>query len=176
MIPIRCLRMRSKLSRMRYKYRVRKGPVLPTADQVVRNTMRRTSHSVIGVCLVSQGNHQTGHIRESHIPQQRYRCVNWTIFFLNRRGDTDILTALNFLHCPSGASLVQCWDKGPADHVVQAATTFMDFLGLEKICLRTDGEPASGAPAQAIKMPRNNETQLETTPQLGAVGTQQSKC
>ena len=59
--------------------RVRKGPMLQTADQVMKNTMRRTSHSVIGVCLVSQGNHQTGHIRESHILQQRYRCVNWTI-------------------------------------------------------------------------------------------------
>ena len=28
---------------------------------------------------------------------------------------------------------------------MQAVTTFMDFLGLKKICLRTDGEPASGA-------------------------------
>ena len=68
---------------------------------------------------------------------------------LNRR-DTDIL-----LQCPSGASFVQCCDKGPATHVVHAVTTFMD-LGLKKICLR-DEEPASGALAQAIKSARNGE-------------------
>ena len=55
-------------------------------------------------------------------------------FFLNRCGDTDILTVQNFLHCPSGASLAQCRDKGPANHVVQAVTTFMDFLELKKMC------------------------------------------
>ena len=95
-------------------------------------------------------------------------------FFLNRRGDADILTVLNFLHCPSSASHVQCCDTDPANHVVQAVTTFMDFLGLTKICLRTDGEAASGAPAQTIKIARIAETQLETTPRyssssLGAV-------
>ena len=84
-----------------------------------------------------------------------------------------MLTVRTFLHCPFGASLVQCCDKEP-NHVAQAVTTFMDFLGLEKICLRTDGEPASGAPAQAIKIARLDETQLETTPRyssssLGAV-------
>ena len=67
-----------------------------------------------------------------------------------------------------------CCDTGPANHVVQAVMTFMDFLGLKKICLRTDGEPASGALAQATKIARNEETQLETTPRcssssLGAV-------
>ena len=80
------------------------------------------------------------------------------------RGDTDIFTVLNFLHCPSGASLVQWCDKGPANHVVQAVTTFMDFLGLKKICLRTDVSPASGAPAQAIKdcsKRQNDATLLE---------------
>ena len=50
----------------------------------------------------------------------------------------------------------------------------MDFLGLKKICLRTHGEPASGALAPAIKIARNDGTQLETTPRyssssLGAV-------
>ena len=50
----------------------------------------------------------------------------------------------------------------------------MDFLGLQKVCLRTDGEPASVALAQAIKAARTEETQLETTPRyssssLGAV-------
>ena len=70
----------------------------------------------------------------------------------------DILTVLNFLHCPSGASFVQCSDKGPATHVVQAVTTFMDFLGLKMICLRTDGEPAWGALAQAIKSARRRSS------------------
>ena len=32
------------------------------------------------------------------------------------------------MHCPSGASFVQCCDKGPATHVVWAATKFMDFF------------------------------------------------
>ena len=41
----------------------------------------------------------------------------------------------------SGASLVQCCDKGPANHIVQAVTTFMDFLGIRNICLRTYGQP-----------------------------------
>ena len=50
----------------------------------------------------------------------------------------------------------------------------MDFLGLQKSCLRTDGEPASGALAQEIKSARTEETQLEATPRsssssLGAV-------
>ena len=84
------------------------------------------------------------------------------------------MSVLNFLHCPSSASLVQCCDKGPANNVVQAVTTFMNFLGLKKICLRTDGEPASGALAHAIKIARNDKTQLETTTRfssssLGAV-------
>ena len=115
---------------------------------------------------------ETGHIRQSPVLQHRYRCVNWTISPGNVTV-THFLTVLNFLHCPSGASFVQCCE-GPANHVVQAVTTFMDFLGLKKICLRTDGEPASGASAQAIKIARNDETQLETTPRyssssLGAV-------
>ena len=101
--------------------------------------MRRTSHSVIGVCLKSQGNHSSTAVPTCLLDN----------FFLNRRGDTDILTVLNFLHCPSVASLVQCCDKGPANHVVQAVTAFMDFLVLKRICLRTDGELASGFPAQA---------------------------
>ena len=83
--------------------------------------------------------------------------------FLNRRSDTDILTVPNFKHCFSGASLVQCCDKGQANHVVQAVTTFMDFLGFKKTCLRTAGELALGVLAQAIKSARNDETQLETT-------------
>ena len=87
-------------------------------------------------------------------------------FFLNRRGDMEICRELIFLHFPSGASLVQCCDKGPATHVVQAVTTFMDFLGLKKICLRTDGEPASVALAQVTNSGRNDETRLETTPLL----------
>ena len=126
--------------------------------------MRRTSHSVIGVCLKSQGNHSSTAVPTCLLDN----------FFLNRRGDTDILTVLNFLHCPSVASLVQCCDKGPANHVVQAVTPFMDFLVLKRICLRTDGELASGSPAQAIKIARNDETPLETTSRfssssLGAV-------
>ena len=74
------------------------------------------------------------------VPMCQLDCI-----FLNRRGDTDILAVLNFLHSPSGASFVQCCDTGPATHVVQAATTFTDFLVHKRICLRTDGEPASGA-------------------------------
>ena len=48
--------------------------------------------------------------------------------------------------------IVQCCGKGPVTHVVQAVTTFMNFLGRE---------PSSGTLAQAI---RNDETQPETTP------------
>ena len=59
---------------------------------------------------------------------------------------------------------MQCCEWGPATHVVQAVTTFVNFSGLKKICLRTDGEPAFGALSQAIKIAGTEETQLERTP------------
>ena len=92
---------------------------------------------MIDVCFVSQGKHQT-----------------LDYFFLNRRGHTDILTVLNFLHHPSGASLVRCCASGCDIH---------GSLATQELFAKR-WEPASGAPAQAIKIARNDEMQLETTP------------
>ena len=102
-----------------------------------KGPVRRTCHA-------SRGKRQTGRTPELPTLPQWSRC--WTTFPMNRPGNTDIFTVLSFLHFSSSASFVQ------------------DFLRLKKICLRTDGEPASGVLSQAIKSARNDETQLETTP------------
>ena len=57
-IPNRWLWMKSKLEQDAVQIRVRKGPMLPHCRSSHENTVRRTAHSVIGVCLVSQGTHQ----------------------------------------------------------------------------------------------------------------------
>ena len=108
--------------------RVRKGPVQPSADR--HETQCDAPPIPRLVCALHR--REAPDWPHSRITQssKRHRCVNW----MNRRGDTDILTVLK--HCPS---LVQCCDRRPANHVVQAVSTFMDFQGLKKICLRTDG-------------------------------------
>ena len=147
--------------------RLRKGHVLPTADQVMKHNATYLPFRDWCVACTAGKATDWPHWRNTHsstaLPMCQLDC-----FLLNHRGDTEILTVLNFLHCPSGASLVQCCDRGQANHVVQAFATSMDFLGLKKICLRTDGEPASRAPAQAIKIARGAETQLETTPRYSS--------
>ena len=147
---------------MRCTIRVRRGPVQPSADQVMRHDATRLPFRDWCVPCIEGKAPDWPDSRLVHSSTAVPMC-QLDSFFLDRRGDTDILTVRNFLHCPSGASLVQCCDRGPPNHVVQAVATFMDFLGLKKICLRTDGEPASGAPARAVKIARNEETQLETT-------------
>ena len=96
------------------------------------------------------------------------------LLLLEPSWDTDLLTVLDFIHVPSGAPFVMVCEKGAVPYVVEGVLAFMEFLGLQKVCLRTDGEPASGALARAISRARSGETQLETTPRyssasLGAV-------
>ena len=107
--PNRCLWMTSKLSRMRSKTRVRKERVLPTADHVTKhNATHLPFRDCCVLCIVVKAP-DWPHSRIIHSSTAVPMC-QLDSFFLNRRGDTDILTALNFLHCPSGGSLVQCCD------------------------------------------------------------------
>ena len=107
--------------------RVRKTPMQPTEEQIMKhNAMHLPFRDWCVPCIAGKAP-DWPHSRSTHsstaVPMCQLDC-----FFLNCRRDTDILTVLNFLHCPSGASLVQCCDKGLATHVIQAVTTFMDFL------------------------------------------------
>ena len=54
-------------------------------------------------------------------------------FFLNRRGDTYLLTVLNFIHVPSGAPFVMVCEKGAVPYVVEGVLAFMEFIGLQKV-------------------------------------------
>ena len=127
--------------------RVRKGPVQPTAEQVMKhNATHLPFRDWCVPCIAGKA---------PGLPHSRITCSSTAVpmcqmdyFFLNRRGDTDILTVLNLCSVVTKAQ----------------QTTLCNRLR----------ELASGAPAHAIKSARNDETQPETTPRyssspLGAV-------
>jgi hypothetical protein len=62
--------------------------------------------------------------------------------FMNRRGDTDILTILTVVHCPSGGVAACIGVKGPAKYPIDVTTNFLQFASCVKIILRHDGENA----------------------------------
>ena len=94
-------------------------------------------------------------------------------FFLHRRGDTDILTALNFKHCPSGASLVQCCDKGKSKTRCPSIYDFHEVLGTPEDLFANRWRTCLGC-CSASNQERENRRDAATTPRnssssLGAV-------
>ncbi len=96
-------------------------------------------------------------------------------FFMNRKGDADIIGVLNCYDMPTGGLCLVETEKGPIDYTIKAVVRFLDdFLGRTTIRLRDDGEPAAGGFATAVQAHRTHETQLESSPRyssgsLGAV-------
>ena len=90
-------------------------------------------------------------------------------FFVNRKGDADLLTVQNFVDVGSGAICCCVADKGPNLFQVQVVSAFLDWTGRTEILLRTDSENAATAMAKAIKIYRVNEqTQLEASPRYSS--------
>ena len=145
--------------------RVRKGPVQPTAEQVMKHNATHLPFRDWCVPCIAE--------KAPGLPHSRITCSSTAVpmcqmdyFFLNRRGDTDILTVLNLCSVVTKAQQTTLCNRLRHSWI---------SWGVKKICLPTDGELASGAPAQAIKIARNDETKPETTPRyssspLGAVG------
>ena len=90
--------------------RVRKGPVQPTVERVMKHNATHLPFVDWCVPCIAVKAPDWSHSRITLYSTAVPTC-QLDHFFPTRRGDTDVLTVLNFLHCPSGASLVQCCDK-----------------------------------------------------------------
>ena len=89
-------------------------------------------------------------------------------FFMNRKGDTELLTVLNFLDCESGCMFSCAVDKGPGDYPVSVVCKGLQFCGRKRIVMRTDNENAITALSKAVCEGRTDETALESGPKYSS--------
>ena len=138
--------------------RVCKGPVLPIADQVMKPNLSFRDWCVL--CIA--GKHQIGRIRESPILQQRYRGVNSVAV---PQTSWPCWISCIILWCLTRAVLWQ----GTSKPLCASGYDIHGFLGSQEDLFANRWEPASGAPAQAIKIARNDATPRYSSSSLGAV-------
>merc|ERR1712194_683041 len=89
-------------------------------------------------------------------------------YFMNKKGDSDIVTLLNCVDCVSGAVCTCVCGKGPEVYVIEMVVNFLSFLGRAEIILRHDGKVAIKSLVRAIQQARSHETQDECTPRYSS--------
>ena len=72
-------------------------------------------------------------------------------FFMNRRGDPDLLSLLGVRECQVGATACTICDKGPSNYSAEMIVNFIKFCGRKRCILRHDNEHAIAAGYSSVQ-------------------------
>ena len=113
-------------------------------------------------CVAGRGKDDS-HTRRKAEPG-RIPEVQIDYMFVGRRGEPKTVSIAHGVDSELGYHVAVRCDKGPVDYVVKAFCEFLKEIGRARVVLRTDGEPAVKALAEAVAAERAElETLLETT-------------